>query len=146
MHAEELRLAIEDGDVEKARRIMAQLAPHLPQPKTDFQAAATLHHARTQITAMPFNKRAYSHAWLTERGLPSGLPDHLRPKAERMYPIVVEAVGVAVRTPPHRRALGKAIERAMSDAALECYANNETDPEFIRARMQEARFKIRRGD
>lgn len=138
-----MRQAIEDGDVETARTIMAQAMPHLPQPQSKEHAAATLHYARTQIAAMPFAKRAYSHAWLTERGLPSALPDHLRPGAERMYPRVVDAVGIAVKS--SRPDFGLALRNAMNDAVMNCYADNETEPKFVSARILEARAKIYKG-
>jgi hypothetical protein len=43
-----------------------------------------------------FKARAWSHRWLTERALPSGLPDRLKPSAERVYSRVVEGVGISV--------------------------------------------------
>jgi hypothetical protein len=75
-----------------------------------------------------------------ERGLPSGLPDHLKPKADRIYPRTVEAVGVAVlATSADGVTRARAIEKAMSDAVAECYADGERDPEIIKSRMAEAR-------
>jgi len=112
------------------------------QPQDDHGALISLHHARTLAHSMPFKLRAYSHQWLLERGLPSGLPDELKPRAERIYPRVVEAVGVSVRqlgnvvTP-----LTQAVECAMSNAAAECYADGERRPDIVKARMVEARHK-----
>ncbi len=110
--------------------------------KDDASAEVTMHHARTQVEAISFDMRAYSHAWLTERGFPSGLPDELRPRAQRLYPVVAEAVGVSVRglgnvvTP-----LSDVVERAMSDAVAECYADGERRSDIVKARMAEARHK-----
>ena len=102
-----------------------------------------MHFARTQARSIEFSRRAWSHAWLMERGLPSGLPDELRPRAERIYPRVVEAVGVSVRKLGNVQTdLTRAVERAMSDAVAECYADGERRPEIIKARMEEARLKV----
>lgn len=141
-----MRQVLEECDIAGARALWAQISPNMPQPANDDEALVSLHMARTQSDFLRFKLRAHSHHWLAERGFPSQLPDALRPKAERMYPVIVHAVGVAVKTASSsHRALGQAIQRAMSDAALECYADRKTDPEFVRARMLEARAKIRRG-
>jgi hypothetical protein len=121
------------------------IAPHLPQPRNDAEVLTSIHCARTYAQSIAFRLRAYSHAWLVERGLPSGLPDYLRPSAERMYPRVVDAVGIAVGAPPHRRELGLAVRHAMSDAVEDCYADGNKDPAFVKARMFEARLKVMRG-
>jgi hypothetical protein len=145
MH-DHFRQALIDCDVTLVRKMWAHLSPELPQPQTDDEVVTCIHMARTRTQTIAFDLRAYSHRWLAERSLPSGLPDYLKPKAERLYPRIVEAVGIAVRTPPHRRELGLAIRQAMSNAAEECYAEKRTAPDFVRARMAEARLKILRGD
>jgi len=61
----------------------AGIFPNEPQPQDDAATLATLHYARTLANSVPFKLRAYSHRWLCERNLPSGLPDALKPKAER---------------------------------------------------------------
>jgi len=144
-YSDEFRRCLEQQDVAGVRALWAQIAPGLPQPANDAEALATIHSARTQARSIVFKYRAYSHRWLTERGLPSGLPDYMRPRAERMYPRIVEAVGIAVKTPPHRRELGNAIREAMGAAVMECYADGKTDPVFMRARMQQARTRILKG-
>jgi hypothetical protein len=89
--------------------------------------------------------RAYSHSWLCERGLPSALPDHLKPKADRLYPRVVEAVGVSVKDlSGRRREYARRLEMAMADAVAEAYADGRREPEFVKARMQEARERFER--
>lgn len=133
-------------DVAGAMRLWAHVSPNMPQPKTDADALIVLHHARTQARSVPFKLRAYSHAWLCERGLPSGLPDELRPKAERVYPRVAEAVGVSVKALSEASIpIAKAIEQAMSEAVAEAYADGKRDPGFVKARMQEARSRVMRG-
>ena len=91
---------------------------------------------------MQFRKRAYSHSWLRERFLPSQLPDELKPRAERMYPVVFGAVGISTKT---RSPLALAVRGAMEDVVLEAYADKRTQPAFLRGRMREARAKVLRS-
>lgn len=131
---------LDDGDVDGLCAAWAQVAPHLPQPTTRAQAEIIMHRARTEAASVMFAKRAWSHRWLTERGLPSGLPDTLKPRAERMYPRVVDAVGIACKT--RSAALAPAavlIRGAMETAVQHCYADGRTEPGFVRAQMMQAR-------
>jgi hypothetical protein len=133
-------------DVAAIRRLWAATSPGAHQPQSDLEALIALHHARTQAESVPFNLRAYSHRWLCERDLPSGLPDELKPRAERVYPKIVEAVGVSVKAMSEASIpLAKAIERAMSDAVEEAYADGNRNSDFVKARMQEARARVLRG-
>lgn len=139
----DIRRLLEAGDAEGLSRAWRVLHPHLPQPKTHHEKAVILHRARTGASSIPVPKRLYSHAWLVERGLPSGLPDELRPPHERQGSVIVEAVGVSVRARnPARREDAAAIERAMSDAAAEAQADGLRDPKAISARMWEARDRV----
>jgi hypothetical protein len=142
----QMQRCLENGDIHGAISLMAQIAPHIPVPQTWAEAEATFHRARTAARSVQFAQRAYSHAWLVERAMPSALPDWLRPRAERLYPRVVEGVGIAVKGPGHKRALALALRSAMEQAVAECYADGKTEPEFVRARMAEARSKVLRGD
>jgi hypothetical protein len=142
--ADQFRAALAEGDIKALRRLWAHAAPHLPPLKSDADAELALHHARTQAISIDFRLRAYSHAWLTERGLPSGLPDDLRPRAERMYPIVVEAVGVAVLASREEfRPAAREIAQAMFETVAEAQADGVSDPSILRARMGEARRRAR---
>lgn len=141
---EHFRQALVDCDVSLVRKLWAHISPHLPQPVTDSEILTTIHMARTAAETIAFKYRAYSHCWLRERNLPSQLPDKLKPKAERLYPRVVDGVGVSVRVPPERAALGLAIRDAMNEAIEHCFADGQTDPQFVRARMLEARRKVLR--
>lgn len=138
----ELRRCLEAVDVAGVRRLWQHVSPHLPQPKTDAEARVAIHHARTQSQSIAFKLRAYSHRWLTDNGYPSGLPDELKPRAERIYPKVVEAVGISVnfRTPEFRPVSGL-VRGAMSDAVLESFADRVTDPVKVSAHMAEAKRK-----
>lgn len=145
-HAAEFRLCLERLDVAGARRLWAHAMPHLPQPKTDADAEIVLHHARTQSDAMSLKLRAWSHRWLLERALPSGLPDRLRPSAERLYPRVVSAVGIALGAMSEiARAVRPQVMGAMQDAVRECYADgHQGDHDIVRARILEAKASATR--
>jgi hypothetical protein len=115
----------------------------MPQPGTDHEALITIHRARTEARSMPLSLRAYSHCWLVDHGVPSGLPDELKPRAERMYPRIVEAVGIAVKAGSAERIpLARRLRKAMEDAVAECYADGDTEPAFVRGRIVEARKKV----
>lgn len=135
------RRFLADLDVAGVRRLWRAANPGMPQPESDEEALVSIHMARTAMESIELRSRAYSHAWLRERGLPSLLSDELRPRAERMYPVAVTAVGIgALRPQPYTPILRGAAE----DAVLEAYADRRTDPEFVRARMREARVRARR--
>lgn len=126
-------------DVVTARKLWAEVAPHLDQPKTDHDMLVVLHMARTQSDAIRQEQRFYSHRWLTERGLPSQLPDHLRQSAERMYPVVKSAVGISVNfSSPEMKPAGDYIEGAICDVIENCYADGKEDPAYVKPRMDEA--------
>lgn len=142
MSASEMRRCLETCDVQEARRLWAHAMPHLPQPTSDAQALIILHRARTEMESIAIKLRAYSHRWLLDNGHASGLPDKLKPSAERLYPKVVGAVGVslggkselALAIKPH-------IMGAMTDSINDCYANGDEDPLIVKPRMFEARAK-----
>lgn len=136
----EFRQLLEQGDVQAIRGAWAQLFPHLPQVETYEQAEVVMHHARTQMQSIAFKHRAWSHRWLTERSLPSGLPDTLRPRAERLYPVVVDAVGVSINTSvPQLRPAMLEVRRDVCDAVEDAYAAGHKDPVFLKQRMNEVR-------
>lgn len=138
--SDEFRQLLEAGDVAGLRKAWGRVAPHLPQPDNNRDAEIMMHHARTQAESVTIAKRLYSHAWLTERGIPSGLPEKLKPLAQQVEQKVAKAVGIAVMAQtPEMQPLAKVVERAMSDAVEDCYANGDTDDAIVRARMFEAR-------
>jgi hypothetical protein len=142
-NAAEFRRCLIELDVVGICELWFHVAPGMPQPKNNGEALITLHLARTRAESVPDRLRCYSHAWLSERGLPSGLPDQLKPKAARLYPHKVEAVGVAVKALTAASIpLARATEKAMSDAVAECYADGITDTAVIKARMEAARRKL----
>lgn len=139
-YANEFRRCLEELDIAGIRKLWRDISPHLPQPGSDAEALATLHHARTEAGSIAIRLRAYSHHWLLDHGLPSGLPDALKPEAERLYPRSSEAVGIAVRaSSPIMREIVPEIRGAMEAAVLEAYADRKTDPVHVKARMFDAR-------
>ncbi|GAA2888082.1 hypothetical protein GGQ99_004792 [Aminobacter niigataensis] len=139
------RRCLVELDVAGARALWREVSPHLRQPANDVETLFMLHRARTEAASIDLKLRAYSHRWLVDNGYPSGLPDTLRPRAERLYPRVVDAVGVCVRpSSSDMIPLAKEVERAMSDAIADAYAEGRKYPEFVRARMLEARAATRK--
>lgn len=146
MSAAAFRALLEAGDIGALRAAWAKVAPHLPQPQTRDEAEMVMHHARTTAASISFKAAAYSHRWLTERGFPSGLPDELRPKAERMYPVIAEGVGVSLNTKNEylKPALVE-VRQSMEDAINDAYAEKRTEPGFVKQRMEEARARTWRA-
>jgi hypothetical protein len=141
-HAAAVRRCLEELDVDGMARLQAEAMPHLPATPPD-QMLGGLHYARTASEAMADRLRFYSHRWLLDHGYPSGLPDRLKPAAERAYPKVAAAVGISVNA---RSALFKPlvphVRGAMESAVLEADADGLLhDTPHVRARMAEARAK-----
>jgi hypothetical protein len=134
---------LETLDVVGIRKLWSIVSPNAKRLRED-EAEIALHMARTASESLSTAMRLYSHAFLTERGLPSQLPAHMLPEP----PIVVDAVGISIRTLSGslaRGLLAKAVERAMSRAVMECYGDGVTDPVKIKARMMEARKRVLNG-
>lgn len=135
-----------DLNVAAMRRLADGALPHLPRLGTDEDVLTSMHMARTQTAALPIALRAYSHRWLLERGLPSQLPDDMKERAERLYPKVVGAVGIAVGfTAPELAPAGAMIRKAMADAVEDCYAAGRQDPAYVRPRMLDAMTRERKA-
>lgn len=139
MHSD-FRRCLVDLDTVTARKLWAQASPHLHQPANDEEALVMLHYARTEARSVAFRLRAYSHRWLVDQGLPSALPDELKPKAERIYPKVVEAVFVGVIS--NIVGVKEGLTEAMRSAVEEAYADGKTDPDFLRARIVDAQDRF----
>jgi hypothetical protein len=142
-HAGEMRRCLVDCDVDAIMKLWAHIYPHLPVIKDKQQALITIHLSRTQAQNIPFKLRAYSHRWLLDHGYPSLLPDELKPKADRIYPEVIEGVGIACGSKsPILKPIMPIVRGAMSDAVLECYADKKSpDVPVVKARMFEAKDK-----
>lgn len=140
------RQLLEDGDVDALRRAWHRVAPSMPQPESREDAEIVMHIARTEAETVALRYRAYSHRWLTERGLPSKLPDDIRPQCERMFPQIVETVGIMVEfSDPMMSPAAAEVRGAMEGAVNHCFADGKTDPAFVRARMEQARTDAMRA-
>lgn len=135
--------ALADGAAGWFRRHWTMLFPGFPPPTSDREAEATMHHARTQSAGLLLAKRLYSHAWLEERGLPSGLPDDLRP--ERPERRIVRAVAVGVRSRRLSDADARELERVMAAAGGEAILAGVMDDREISRAMWAARDRFLRG-
>jgi hypothetical protein len=140
----EFREALATMDVAKARTIWGEVFPNLPLGTRD-EAIASMHIARTASEFLPLALRAYSHAWLMERGLPTMLPDELKPKAQQIHPVIAIGVGIAVKgrsdNPDDKAALVE-IRQSMESAVLEAEADRKLDDaDHVKRRMMEARLK-----
>lgn len=135
------RQCLLDVDVATMRKLHAYMSPHLPPAGTDEEVEISIHIARTATISIRFKERAYSHTWLTERSLPSQLPDDLRPHAERMYPRVVSAVGISVNfLSSEMKPVEVAVRSAMEDAVREVHADGKIlNTPLVKQRMEEAR-------
>lgn len=118
MIAGAFRQVLAELDVKAARRLWLGF---LGQSDNDVLAA--LHLARTQAASIEFSLRAWSHAWLLDHGIPSALPDELRPRAERLYPRRIGAVGLVVVDRDPQRALH--VRGAMEGAVLDAYGQDK---------------------
>jgi hypothetical protein len=135
------RQCLLDVDIATMRKLWKHVAPHLPQPGPDSDVEISIHHARTVAKSIGFKARAYSHSWLSERGLPSGLPDDMRPAAERLYPRITPAVGLSVNFRSlELQPIKPIVHDAMRDAILEVHADGKIeDSPLVKQRMAEAR-------
>lgn len=140
-HAGEMRRCLLELDVVGHRRLHRHLYPHHDQPTTDREALATMHLARTMDGTIPLKARAYSHRWLLDNGLPSPLPDNLKPMADRLYPRVAEAVIVsAMARSEIFKPAAPLIQGAMVAVAEDTFATDKkVDHIKLRADLREAR-------
>lgn len=125
-----LRQIIETGD---AQGLLARF----PNLGTDREALITLHLARTKLDTIPLKLRLYSDAWLKDRGLPSMLPEELRP------PVIADVVGISVNS--KYPFVQKAIHGVMSNAVLDCCANGDWGDALVKRQMMAARERERRA-
>src|SRR5262245_17908698 len=141
-HSAEFRRCLVDCDTEQIVKIWKHVAPDQPCPETPEQALICIHMARTAAERMVFRFRAYSHAWLRERGIKSLLPDKLLPRADRMYPKIVSAVGICVASPSnHKTAYHHHVSTALCDIVEHFYADGIQDTARIHAAMKEVHDK-----
>ena len=142
----EMRRCLEEADVEGIRALWRIIAPGMPQSGTDHETLVSIHYARTQSDWLRLTQRFYSHRWLMDHNMLSGLPDHLRPSAERMYPRVASAVGIAINMRSELlKPIVPLIRDAMEYAVNDAYADGRGDDiPFVKRRMAEARKTVTR--
>ncbi len=145
-YRDHFRQALIDGDAMLCWKIMTEVQPHI-KIKSLAEAEAVMHRARTELVFVPFRARAYSHAWLCERNLPSALPDELRPKAERLYPRVAQIVGIAVKMPKLLHEVAQEVESSMSSAVSGLAADGAdlSDRPLVHGQMFAARDRTLKG-
>ena len=146
-HSIEMHRCIRECDIGGYMKLTDHINPDLA-PKDSWQAAFCIHVARTGMRTMPEKLRMYSHCWLRDSGMEkqSLLPDKMKPKAERLYPVGARAVGIATRTQTGR---AMAIRGVMEDAVRECEADGYdlNNRKVVHGRMLEMRQKfIRHAD
>lgn len=142
MSATHFRDLLERGDVRGLVAAWSQMFPDMPRPDTLEHAEIAMHLARTGAASVTFKLRAWSHRWLTERALPSQLPDELKPNAEQLCPVVQDCVGISVNTrSPYLKPAMLEVRGAMENAVNDAYADGRREPAFVKARMFEARDK-----
>lgn len=135
----DFRLLLERGDPKALRAAWKRVAPQLPQPASDAQAEIAMHYARTQAVSIPLKLRQYSHAWLTERNLPSALP----PKDQ---PVIAETVGISVNFKSEfLKPAADEVRGAMEYAVEDCYANGDRDVGTVQRQMAEAKERTMRA-
>lgn len=89
---------------------------------------------------MAFRLRAYSHWWLNERSLPSGLPDRLKKSADQLTPKISDAVGISVNASSELlKPILPYVRKAMEDVVEDCWASGDKDTLIVRQRLFEAR-------
>jgi hypothetical protein len=142
LHGSEFHRCLIELDIDGIRGLHQATSGQL---LSEAETLTSLHYARTCANSLPLAARLYSHAWLCERGLPSGLPDELKPRADRLCPRQVRAVGIAVNTLAGKTELARMLEKAMSDSVLASLADGIEDSSLMKSRMVEAyRKAIRR--
>lgn len=144
-HSAEFKRCMDTLDVAQARRLWRHVCPHLPQPSTDKAMLAQLHMARTMSPLMTRAQRFYSHRYLLDHGMPSGLPDEMKPLYERLYPRVETGVGLALHGSGWFKPAIPLVGKAMTDSIQDTLADGVKDPVIIRERMLDAGEKEKRA-
>jgi hypothetical protein len=136
MTSAEFVILLDAGDLDSLCEIWRKSPEHL-RPKNRREAEIMMHYIRTSSKSVRMRCRAWSHRWLIEHSLPSGLPDILKSRAERLYPVVAGSVVIASML---QMPWTKPLRRVMEDAALEVYADYKIpDPLVVRTLMAERR-------
>jgi len=123
-----------DGDIAMFRKIS-------PEPMDMHSAEISMHIARTAAESVPENLRVYSHRWLTERDIPSLLPEHMLPLMERYHSVIVDAVGISINL-RGRDEEAKHVEQKLADKVAEMYADGDKDPTRVKQVITDLRISM----
>lgn len=137
-HGAEVRRCLIQADVSGLMKVWQHVAPHLAN-QSPSEALLSLHMARVEAKHMPVKLKAYSLAFLDERGLRKIDGEWVQgePKAK----LVSAAVGLASKS--RNPSFAKKIVRAMSDAVMNGLAKGITEPPMQRELILRAREKVR---
>jgi len=107
-----------EGDHRKCLAAWKDKMPGMPQPVDERAAEIAMHLARTRA-AIPKALRLWSHKWLTERDLPSLLPEHMVAEAEKLSVVEKKAVAISVGAmSPKDAPAAKAIRSSLESAVI----------------------------
>lgn len=137
----QFRQALAEGNYMDMWQLMIVAFPGAPAPKTPEQAEIIMHRIRTETESISNRLRCYSDCWLVERNYPSALPDKLKPLSMRLYPRVVDGVGIAVRMPKIFQEIGIQVQASMEGAVEELAADRKdlSDRPLVHGLMFERR-------
>ena len=138
VHASEMRRCLIQADVAGIKKLWQHIAPHLAN-QSAVDSLTCLHMARVEAKYIPIKLKAYSLAFVEERGLRKidgqwiqGLPKEQA---------IAAAVGLASKS--RNPAFAKKIVQAMSDAVMNGLAKGVTEPPMQRELILKAREKVR---
>jgi len=129
-HGAEFRRCLLDLDVPAMRRLWRHVHPELPDPGSDDDVLHSMHLARVRARFTNVRERMYSRHWLAER--------------ERR---VAAAVGIAVKVPVSRRALGEDLRHEMQESVLSSHRQGldlDLEAPEVKRRMMQARARVLR--
>lgn len=134
----EMRRCLLEMDVAGMMKVHARLNPHL-EATTAADALVSMHVARCEMKTAPGKAKAYSKAWLAERGFEkhNGRWTHGPARPD----LVASAVGIASKS--NTPGVARKVMVAMNDALLNAMAKGINEPEMQREVMQKARMKVR---
>ena len=137
-HSTEMRRCLIQADVAGITKLWAHIAPHLAN-QSAVDALTCLHMARVEAKYIPIKLKAYSLAFLDERGLRKIDGEWIQgPPKEKA---IAASVGLASKS--KNPAFAKKIVQAMSDAVMNGLAKGITEPPMQRELILKAREKVR---
>jgi hypothetical protein len=118
-------------DIPGIRRVWKQMAPHLDQPESDWDALRTMHEARVRMLRISPQQKKYSEHWLRE----------LESKTR-----IAAAVGIAIKAfKSENTQRARDLQGEMAEAVLLAVrdgVNIESEVPEVHRRMAAARQRI----